>query len=316
MSGPTQFIRENCPIATPRNDGLMSQDMATQLARGGGGTFLWSTDKTWTQLWAEVQAAGGFGIILVDPNVPAGSPSLVISDGSYDFSNILFKMMPRYGFNNGQVNVTLDTGVRIDAGTTVGLHLDGPLVFRASAALMSSSSKQVALTFKDNALLRQTADVVLFDTTLPSASGQHVVRTTNSAGLLAAGGGSNPVIYLNSATGVLSLEVRGVGFNGQCFSGGGTFGAAIGGLAGSAVVYYNDPNAFVSPSDVASPTTFTLTNAYPLTAQRVTALPTASVTFRGRIARIEGGGGVADTAHICLKNADGSYSWIQFATGT
>lgn len=45
----------------------------------------------------------------------------------------------------------------------------------------------------------------------------------------------------------------------------------------------------------------------------VTSLPTASVTHRGRLLRVEGGSGVADALYVCRKDAGGTYSWAQIA---
>jgi hypothetical protein len=45
-----------------------------------------------------------------------------------------------------------------------------------------------------------------------------------------------------------------------------------------------------------------------------TALPTASVDYRGTIFTVLGGPGVMDAAFLCVKLADDSYSWIELAT--
>jgi hypothetical protein len=44
-------------------------------------------------------------------------------------------------------------------------------------------------------------------------------------------------------------------------------------------------------------------------------LPAASVSYRGKLIRIEGGAGVADKTYQCLKAADDSYSWKEVAAG-
>jgi len=44
-------------------------------------------------------------------------------------------------------------------------------------------------------------------------------------------------------------------------------------------------------------------------------LPTASETYRGAMIRVEGGEGVADTLYICMKRANGTYAWVQIASG-
>lgn len=43
--------------------------------------------------------------------------------------------------------------------------------------------------------------------------------------------------------------------------------------------------------------------------------PTASSTYRGQIVLEEGGSGTEDKLYICLKNADGSYGWVEVAAG-
>ncbi|MFL5539865.1 MAG: glycosyl hydrolase family 28-related protein [Longimicrobiaceae bacterium] len=43
----------------------------------------------------------------------------------------------------------------------------------------------------------------------------------------------------------------------------------------------------------------------------VGALPAAAAQHRGKLVRVEGGAGVADTLHICEKNAAGAYVWRQ-----
>jgi hypothetical protein len=45
-----------------------------------------------------------------------------------------------------------------------------------------------------------------------------------------------------------------------------------------------------------------------------TALPTASLTYRGKAFTILGSSGVADSCYICLKKADGSYEWKDMLT--
>jgi len=55
-------------------------------------------------------------------------------------------------------------------------------------------------------------------------------------------------------------------------------------------------------------------NAY-MTVGDVSALPTPSETYRGRIICVLGGAGVADTYYICLKSAADTYSWVAIATG-
>lgn len=48
---------------------------------------------------------------------------------------------------------------------------------------------------------------------------------------------------------------------------------------------------------------------------KVSSLPTASSTHRGKLIRVEGGSGVADTLYICMKSAADTYSWVQVASG-
>jgi len=52
-----------------------------------------------------------------------------------------------------------------------------------------------------------------------------------------------------------------------------------------------------------------------LTVGDVSALPTPSETYRGRIICVLGGAGVADTFYMCLKSAADTYSWVAIATG-
>lgn len=46
-----------------------------------------------------------------------------------------------------------------------------------------------------------------------------------------------------------------------------------------------------------------------LQAGNITSLPAADSSMRGRMVRVEGGSGVADGLYICMKNADGTYTW-------
>lgn len=48
---------------------------------------------------------------------------------------------------------------------------------------------------------------------------------------------------------------------------------------------------------------------------KVSSLPSPSVSHRGKIVRVEGASGVADTLYCCMKKADDSYEWVQVATG-
>ena len=44
-------------------------------------------------------------------------------------------------------------------------------------------------------------------------------------------------------------------------------------------------------------------------------LPTASASYRGIIAMVQGGSGVTDTLYQCMKSAADTYSWVRVATG-
>lgn len=44
-------------------------------------------------------------------------------------------------------------------------------------------------------------------------------------------------------------------------------------------------------------------------------LPTASVSYRGRLAVVKGGTGVTDTLYVCLKAVADTYDWISIITG-
>jgi len=48
---------------------------------------------------------------------------------------------------------------------------------------------------------------------------------------------------------------------------------------------------------------------------KVTSLPTADATYRGKMIRVEGGAGVADKLYVCMKSASDAYSWVQVASG-
>lgn len=52
-----------------------------------------------------------------------------------------------------------------------------------------------------------------------------------------------------------------------------------------------------------------------LQAGTVTALPTASSQYRGRMVRVEGAAGVADSLYVCMKSATDTYSWKPVVTG-
>jgi len=44
-------------------------------------------------------------------------------------------------------------------------------------------------------------------------------------------------------------------------------------------------------------------------------LPTASADYRGKMIRVEGGAGMADTLYLCMKKTDDTYAWIQITSG-
>jgi hypothetical protein len=48
---------------------------------------------------------------------------------------------------------------------------------------------------------------------------------------------------------------------------------------------------------------------------KVATLPTPSASYRGVFVRVEGGAGESDKAYICMQNSDGTFSWVQIATG-
>jgi len=53
-----------------------------------------------------------------------------------------------------------------------------------------------------------------------------------------------------------------------------------------------------------------------ITATNVSALPSASVNYRGCFAFIPGAAGVADKVYVCIKNTAGGYVWMLFTTAT
>lgn len=44
---------------------------------------------------------------------------------------------------------------------------------------------------------------------------------------------------------------------------------------------------------------------------RVSALPTADSNLRGKLLRVEGGAGVADSLYLCIKNIGDTYEWSE-----
>jgi len=48
---------------------------------------------------------------------------------------------------------------------------------------------------------------------------------------------------------------------------------------------------------------------------KITSLPTASSTHRGKMIRVEGAAGEADKLYVCMKSAADTYSWVQVASG-
>lgn len=44
-------------------------------------------------------------------------------------------------------------------------------------------------------------------------------------------------------------------------------------------------------------------------------LPTPSAAYRGKMIRVEGGAGVADSLYMCMKSAADTYSWVLIASG-
>jgi hypothetical protein len=82
----------------------------------------------------------------------------------------------------------------------------------------------------------------------------------------------------------------------------------VGDFALNAVPTYGDPMVHQCVSAGTPGTWRTLFGT-----EAVAALPTASAAFRSGILTLQGGTGVADEAYVCLKKADGSYHWKQFA---
>lgn len=274
----------------------------------------WSPSKSWADVWAEVVAAGGYAIILVEGIAPGGI-TRTVTYGSYDFGRVIFRALPRYGINSGNIFITFAPGVLLDAGDVVALNVDGPIRFSASAPLMTPGPKQIALNFSGGAQLRSTADVTLFNSSF--TGGQHVIRNLNSGGVQTATGATNPAIFLNHATANMVIESRGVGFNNASFSFGGFYPPSIGGLAGSSVTVYADPQAFVTPSDVAAPVAFLQQTAYSLRVPfaQGNALPAPSVAYDGALYRLAGSPGVPGKLYCCLADAAGAYGWVLVCSG-
>jgi hypothetical protein len=48
----------------------------------------------------------------------------------------------------------------------------------------------------------------------------------------------------------------------------------------------------------------------------VSSLPTATAAYRGVIAIVQGGNGVADALYQCMKSATNTYSWVSIIVGS
>ena len=158
MAGPTVAIREQCPLATPTNDGLMSAQDSAKLAAltgSGGSLFFWAVGKTWATLYAEIVAAGGAGIVLL----PSFS-FVTITDlgvGPYNLNNLEFVGLA------GRSIIAIDPGVLLDAGTEIALTFSNLFIF-GQAPLMTPGSKAVVLHL-DGSLLSASGSGPLFSTT-------------------------------------------------------------------------------------------------------------------------------------------------------
>lgn len=236
----TRYATGAIPAPIPANKGQVAYDTTLDVPKYStgaawrtfsGGVYRWTTAKTWAQLWAEVQAGGGIGVIYVD--LPA-SPTRTITaaEGPYDFTGIEFRFLPEFGPSSVNT-VTFAAGTLIDAGTKVVLRARGPGRFVASTALMTAdANKQVILDFAEQNGLSTTADVTLFRSTF---AGQHALYL-RSGRIATSANVTNPFFYVNNATGTVQVFYEALSSNNAGYT---SFaGNFAGGISGSSCIFY------------------------------------------------------------------------------
>lgn len=105
--------------------------MGDLLSVGGGigAAIVWTAAKTWTQVYAEVVAQGGFCTVLVEP----GGANRNLTTGSYNINGIRFIGMPQLdtaSVGYGAVKVVINAGVTfLQDGTTLFAVISSQDVF-------------------------------------------------------------------------------------------------------------------------------------------------------------------------------------------
>jgi len=195
---------------------------ATEIRSFNEGSYLWSLTKTWAQLWAEVQAGGGFGTIIVETDRFGTFRDVDI--GSYDWTKIRFEGLPNsYGTTFGPL-INLPAGVLLDAGDHVAIHGD-QIVFLVFGTLMATGgSKRVVVDLSGGSRLFRVGDITIFDS---SADDSYFNLLSSS---IAGDGTTLPLFNLTSATAFcfvdILLNLSGVVIPDRCF--GGVAGSSVG----------------------------------------------------------------------------------------
>jgi hypothetical protein len=198
--GLPNYSTANLPAPSVFRKGQVAYDLtvnrpkwcnATSWTDFSGNTYFWSLAKTWAQVWAEVQAGGGIGEIIVESD--AVGTVRDITAGSYDFTNITFRGLPNSFSTTFGPLVNIVAGVQIDAGSYVALR-GFAVVFLCNAILMTPSAKRVCVELHAGSRLFRVGDITMFDST---ATDSYILLVNSS---VAGNGTTLPLFNLNSAT--------------------------------------------------------------------------------------------------------------------
>lgn len=171
------------------------------LNTGSGAVFVWTSGKTWTTLWAEIQANGSAGTVYI----PAHSTVTIDGAGPYDLSQVFF-----IGLGDRSV-LLFAVGALIDGGSVVVFNAKN-LIVLGQAPLMTAGSKDIRLNLEFVYFESSSSGAPLF-TTSSTNNVFYLTRSTLQNGL---GNSTDSIIFLNgSGHGGLFVVAQGGGWTTQ-----------------------------------------------------------------------------------------------------
>lgn len=178
MPGPSLFIRQQCPLATPANDGLMSAAQAAAVTTVGESLF-WSVDMDWSDYFAIAQKIGS-GVMMWQGSAD-GSPRLITPPGNYPLTNfqiigVLGAALPAEQGATPAIFVAADAGVTFDdQDATLTTLAMGNVALEANATLAAPGTTLYARL--DGSVLFRTGNFTVF----PDVTAATVVMTSASS---------------------------------------------------------------------------------------------------------------------------------------